>query len=187
MQIYKYIKPFFSSYLLNYIVSFIPCLALRKFIFRLAGIRIGSRSIIDMSCYFLAPEKLKIGSNTHINRQCMLDARGNITIGNNVSISHQVTLCSASHNIQSPTFDYTSAPIVIEDNVWIGLNAIILQGVTLKEGCIVAAGAIVTKDTEPYSIYAGIPAKKISIRNRNVQYNCTQFAYYKNIRKPCFK
>ncbi len=187
MRIYQYIKPFFSSYLLNYIVSFMPFWTLRKIIFRLVGIRIASRSIIDMSCYFLAPERLRIGTNTHINRRCLLDARGNITIGNNVSISHQVTLCSASHDTQSPTFDYTSAPIVIEDNVWIGLNAVILQGVILKEGCIVAAGAIVTKDTEPYGIYAGIPAKKISSRNRNVQYNCTQFAYYKNIRKPYFK
>ncbi|WP_278560609.1 acyltransferase [Phocaeicola plebeius] len=187
MKLYQYIKPFFTSYLLNYFISYIPFWGVRKFFYKIVGIHLDTRSILDMGCYFIAPHKLTIGKYTHINRKCMLDARGYIKIGNNVSISHQVTLCSASHDFQSPTFDYISAPIIIEDNVWIGLNATILQGVTIREGCIIAAGSIVTKETEPYGVYAGIPAKKISTRNKNIQYNCTKFAYYRNFRKPYFK
>ena len=78
------------------------------------------------------------------------------------------------------------AEIFIEDNVWIGINAIILKGVRVGEGAVIAAGAIVTKDCEPYGVYAGIPAKKVGVRQQNLDYDCTGFAYFHNIRKPYF-
>ena len=81
---------------------------------------------------------------------------------------------------------FSKGPIVIEDNVWIGINAIILKGVRIGEGAVIAAGAIVTKDCEPYGVYAGIPAKKVGVRQQNLDYDCTGFAYFHNIRKPYF-
>ena len=59
---------------------------------------------------------------------------------------------------------FSKGNIVVEDDVWIGYGAIIMSGVTIANGCIIAAGSIVTKDTEPYSIYAGNPAKKVKDR-----------------------
>ena len=131
---------------------------------KLLGVKIGKRAIIDMGYYILGSTRLIIGEKCHINRQCMLDARGGITIGNNVSISHCVKIVSGSHNYNSRHFDYEAAEIFIEDNVWIGINAIILKGVRIGEGAVIAAGAIVTKDCEPYGVYAGIPAKKVGVR-----------------------
>lgn len=172
---------------LNYIAVFVPCLFFRKLMLRLFSAKIGRASLIDMNCYFLSPNKLSIGNHTQINRGCMIDSRGGIIIGNNVSLSHRVTLCSASHNIKSPNFDYVAQSIVIHDNVWVGLNAIILQGVTIGEGAVVAAGSVVTHDIELFSIYAGIPAKKIGSRDREINYDVTNFAYYKGIRIPYFQ
>ena len=187
MNFLKLFIPFFQSYLLNYFFAYCPCWELRKLYFKLLGMKIGKKTLLDMATYVLAPSHIIIGIYCHINRKCFLDARGKISIGNNVSISHNVTLCSAGHDFNSPNFAYEVSPIVIHDNVWIGVNVTILKGVIIGEGAVIAAGAIVTKDVESYSVYAGIPAKKIGVREENIQYKCTQFAYYKNIRKPYFK
>ena len=63
--------------------------------------------------------------------------------------------------------------VVIEKDVWIGANVVILQGVTIGNGAVIAAGAVVTKSVEPYSIVAGIPAKKIGERNKTLKYEMT--------------
>lgn len=185
-KFYLLFRPLFLWWL-NYVVEFIPCLFLRKIALKMYSAKLGNKSIIDLNCYFLGPENLSIGKHSHINRGCMIDSRGGVVIGNNVSISHCVCICSTAHNCNSPSFDYISAPIVIDDNVWIGLKAIILKGVHIGEGAVVAAGSVVTHDLEPYSIYAGIPAKKIGERNKQINYNCSDFIYYKNIRIPYFQ
>lgn len=181
-----YLLTIINRYFVNYIIAYCPFLFIRISYLRLIGLHIGSHSIIDMGYYILSPQKLHIGSHCHINRQCMIDARGGIRIGNNVSISHYVKLITGSHNYNSKHFDYEAAEIFIEDNVWIGINAIILKGVRIGEGAVIAAGAIVTKDCEPYGVYAGIPAKKVGVRQQNLDYDCTGFAYFHNIRKPYF-
>jgi acetyltransferase-like isoleucine patch superfamily enzyme len=151
----------------------------------MAGARIGSKTIIDRGWYVNTPSKLVIGNHCHVNNNCMFDARGGLKIGDNVSISYNVIFESAGHDFQSPLFDYISAPIIIGDNVWIGLNVTILMGVEVGEGAVIASGAVVTKDCEPWGVYAGIPAKKIGERKtRDVKYNCTSFVYWKGIRKP---
>ena len=156
--------------------------------YKIYGIKIGRKSLLDMHNYFVCPEKMIIGDCSHINRNCILDARGGIVVKNCVSISYNVTLCSAGHDCQTPDFKYVSAPIVIEDYVWIGINATILKGVTIGRGAVIAAGSVVTKDCDSLGIYAGIPAKKIGVRKDGFSYECTSFAYYKGkYRKPYFK
>lgn len=158
------------------------------FFLRLSGARVGAKTIIDREWFINTPKNLTIGANCQINKNCMLDARGGLTIGNNVSISYNVTLCSAGHDIHSPSFDYISSPIVIHDNVWIGLNVTVLKGVVIGEGAVIASGAVVTKNCDSWGIYAGVPAKKIGERTRGeILYNCTGFAYWKSIRKPYLK
>jgi len=120
----------------------------------------------------MLPSRVTIGHATHINRGVLLDGRGIVKIGNCVSISHRAAFVSAGHDTQSPTFGYRSAPITICDYAWIGVNATILKGVTIGEGAVVAAGAVVTKDVEPYTIVGGVPAKKIGERPRGLNYKC---------------
>jgi len=187
MSVFSYVKKFFDSYVLNYLVARIPIWALRKSYYRMSGLTLGDRTILDMDQYFLGISKLTVGSHSHVNRKCTLDARGGLTIGNHVSISHHVSIISASHDYRSPTFAYSSAPIVIEDYVWIGINATILQGVTIGRGAVVSAGAVVTRTVAPFTVVGGIPAKEITTRPQNLDYDCTQFAYYGKIRKPYFR
>ena len=151
------------------------------------GAKIKSKTIIDIGWFMMCPEKLHIGSHVHINRNCMLDARGGLTIGNNVSVSHNVSFVTGSHDFNTPKFDYVDAPIVVEDNVWIGLNATILKGVHIGQGAVVAAGALVTKDIPPFEVWGGVPAKKIAERTcKDFQYDNTRFVYKGRFRKPYF-
>jgi maltose O-acetyltransferase len=72
--------------------------------------------------------------------------------------------------VQDPDFVESFAPVVIGDRVWIGLRALVLGGVTIGEGAIVAAGAVVTKDVAPYTIVAGVPAVSVGERTRGLRY-----------------
>ena len=102
------------------------------------------------------------GKNVFLNAGCKFQDQGGITIGDNVLIGHNVVLATLDHNIcVSKRAELFAAPIVIEDNVWIGANVTIISGVTVGKGSIVAAGAVVTKDVPEYSIVGGIPAKVI--------------------------
>lgn len=118
------------------------------------------------------PENVTIGDNIIVNRNVLITARSSITIGNNVLIGSNVVLNDSNHQfIDKDTpinkQGHTAAPIVIEDDVWLASNAIILKGVHIGKGAVVAAGSVVTKDVEPYTVVAGIPARKI--KNRGEQ------------------
>ena len=166
----KYAYYFFALYVCNNIIAHIPAWRVRKFYYRLWGMKIGRKSLLNMSQYFFSVNKISIGSNTHVNRGCFFDARAGIAIGNNVSISHRVTLMTGSHDARSKTLTGDFRPITIEDYVWIGVNATILKGVTVGRGAVVAAGAVVTKDVAPYTIAGGVPAKKIGDRRKDLEY-----------------
>lgn len=95
-----------------------------------------------------------------------------ITIGKNVMISQFVTLRDTDHVFDStdkPMIDQgiISAPIVIEDDVWLGHGVVVLKGVTIGTGSVIAAGAVVTKDVPRYSIVGGVPAKVIRLRTKS--------------------
>lgn len=120
----------------------------------------------------MRPNNLRIGNYTHINRGCTIDARGGITIGNNVSVSHGVTLLTGTHDYRSPHFRAAYLPITIDNYAWLGANCTILSNVHVGEGAVVAAGAVVTHDVDPYTIVGGVPAKKIGTRPRGLDYHC---------------
>lgn len=87
-----------------------------------------------------------------------------IILGDNATISQGVKLCTASHDISSKIMELTYEPITIGANAWVAGWSIILPGVTIGEGAIVAAGAVVTKDVEPWTVVGGNPAKFIMKR-----------------------
>jgi len=93
-----------------------------------------------------------------------LDGRSNIIIGNNVDISSETNIFTWEHDIESPIFDSKGAPVIIGDWVYVGTRSTILPGVTIGEGAVVAAGAVVTKDVEPWTMVGGVPAKFIKKR-----------------------
>lgn len=174
------LKEFFYSldlFILNYLLVSFPIMKVRFFFLKLSGMKIGKKTYINMRQYVLGPKRIRIGNGCHINQSCFLDGRAGITIGDNVSISHYVKIVTGTHDVQSSKFAGKFSPVSIGNNVWIGIGATILPNVKIGDGAVVAAGAVVTKNVEPYSIVAGIPAKKISERNSNLLYacKCTQF------------
>ena len=184
---FLYLKTQLFYLFYNHIITHIPLLFFWMYMLRLGGAKIGKRSIIDIGWYVMGQHYMTIGNHCHFNRNCMLDARGGLSIGNNVSVSHNVSFVTGSHDYNTPKFEYVDAPITIDDNVWIGLNAVILKGVHVGEGAVIAAGALVTKDIPPFEVWGGVPAKKIGERTcKDIQYNCTRFVYKGRLRKPYF-
>lgn len=120
-------------------------------------------------------DNIHVGNNVSINYRCILNDCNSIVIGNDVLIAPGVQMNTASHPTQLSerlTTDWSPAsgeyrwrtfakPIIIGDGCWIGANATIIGGVTIGEGAVVAAGAVVTKDVEPYTMVGGVPAKII--------------------------
>jgi maltose O-acetyltransferase len=108
--------------------------------------------------------KVIIGKNSFVNNGCYFHNYSSVSLGDNVFLGPEVMLTTVSHKIGDTTCRATaleSAPITIQNGTWVGARAIILPGVTIGQGCIIGAGAVVSKDCEPNGLYAGVPAKKI--------------------------
>ena len=96
--------------------------------------------------------------NGYINTNTEINCFNKIIIGKNCTISEGVIIRDCDNHLMEGN-DSSSAPIIIGDNVWIGIRAIILKGVSIGDGSVVAAGAVVNKDVPPYSLVGGVPAK----------------------------
>lgn len=110
--------------------------------------------------------EIKIGENTSINPYTIIYGHGNTTIGSNVMIAAQNVIIPENHQYSDKhellkMSGTVKKGITIEDNVWIGTGCKILDGIIIREGSIIAAGAVINKSTENYSIWGGIPGKKI--------------------------
>ena len=105
-------------------------------------------------------KNITIGKNVFINRCCNFQDQGGITIEDGVLIGHNVVLATINHEMNpAKRSSMEMAPIHICKNVWVGSNATILPGVTVGDGSVIAAGAVVTKDVPPGVVVGGIPAK----------------------------
>lgn len=158
-------------YLCNEWINGIPSHTIRQWFYRkVMGFKIGKNCAIFMHTTFGCAKGFTIGNDSIINSKCLIDQRGTIIIGKKVAISHEVNILTADHEFDSPNFEGRERPVVIEDYVWIGARAIILPGITLGEGSVVAAGSVVTKDVPPYSVVAGVPAKIVNTRPNTLDY-----------------
>lgn len=142
----------------------VPSHLFRLLIYRLAGIRIGKGSRIHTGARFFEPVNIKIGEDTIIGNNAFLDGRDKLIIGNHVDIASSVMIYNSEHDINSEDFRAIVAPVEIGDYVFIGPRAIILPGVKIGQGAVVAAGAVVTKDVSEYAIVGGVPAQVIGER-----------------------
>lgn len=127
---------------------------------------------ISPSAFLKYPENISIGDNTFINHNCCIWAapEGNISIGNDVLFGPNVVVTASNHGAEigmpirlQPGVD---ASITIGDDVWIGANVVVTAGVNIGDGCVVGAGAVVTRNLPAYSIAAGVPAKVLRSRKQ---------------------
>ena len=159
-----------NKYICN-IVSKMPSHFMRTFFLqKVLLVTMGKNVVVYSGTIMRGTYRIEIGAGTIVGDNCILDGRGYLYIGRNCNLSTGVKIWTAQHDVQSQDFAYISSPVKIKDRCWISGDTTILPGVTIGEGCVIASGAVVTKDCEPYGIYAGIPAKRIGERTKNVFY-----------------
>ncbi len=132
--------------------------------------QIGEGSAIHLGASIDTRHGFIMGKNSVINGNCRLDNRGGITIGDNVSISRNVTILTADHDVRDPQFTGRNRGVNVGDYAFVGTGAIILPGVSLGRGSVVAAGSVVTRSVDDFAIVAGNPARKIAERPRQIEY-----------------
>lgn len=151
-------------------VGHLPSHSARSFFYRQAGLSLPASSSIHWRAEFYAPENVTIGEHCTIGDTCFLDGRSGLTIKDCVNLGSHVRIYTREHDVQSPVFAETGGPVVIDDYAWVASHAIVLPGVTVGRGAVVAAGAVVTSDVPPFAIVGGVPAKVIGTRTTDLRY-----------------
>jgi len=159
------------TYLYNHWITHAPSRRVRNaFLRRYLG-SVGSGTAFQMNCRFINGWNVHFGKRNVINFGCLFDGRVYpIRIGNDVSIGPEAVILSMGHDPHSSDFSSTGGEVIIGDHVWIAARAMILPGVKIGEGAVVAAGAVVTKEVAPYTIVAGVPARPVGERERHLNY-----------------
>ncbi|MGB9738480.1 acyltransferase [Chloroflexus sp.] len=141
---------------------------LRPRLLRLAGCQIGHGTVImgpmRLHGYGKVQHRLQIGANCVINTDCFFDLNDHITIADHVSLGHEVMILTTSHQISGAEHragPLTTAPVRIEEGAWIGARALLLPGIVVGTGSIVAAGSVVTRSVPTNTLVGGVPAKSI--------------------------
>jgi len=159
------------AFLYNGFVGRLPSRTLRSAFLRIYLARFGSGTGIQMGCQFLNGRKISLGDRNVINFGCLLDGRRHaIRTGADVSIGPEASILTLGHDPRSVNFEDKGGEVDIGDRVWIGYRAMVLPGVKLGEGSVVGAGAVVTKNVEPYAVVVGVPAKKVADRPKEINY-----------------
>jgi putative colanic acid biosynthesis acetyltransferase WcaF len=145
-----------------------PLHAWRAFLLRLFGAQLGTHAHIYPRARIWAPWNLRAEDVVAIADDAVVYNPAPISLGSHCVISEQAYLCGASHDYHDPAFPMVSAPIVIERYAWICARASVQMGVTVREGAILGLGAVATADLEAWSIYVGVPARRVKARPRLV-------------------
>jgi len=137
---------------------------LKVFILRFFGAKVGKNVVIKPDVNIKFPWFLEIGDNVWIGESAWIDNLTWVKIGNNVCISQGAYICTGNHNYKKESFDLIVKPVIIEDGVWIGAKSVVCPGITIASHSVLVAGGVLTKNTQPYSIYKGNPAEFIRKR-----------------------
>lgn len=147
-----------------HLVADFPLYSLRRLFFVISGVKVGKGSKVHVGVRFFEPKGVKIGEDTVVGDHCFLDGRAPLSIGNHVDIASQVLIYNSEHDINAEDFHATVAPVEIGDYAFVGPRVVVLPGVKIGRGAVVAAGAVVTKDVPPFAIVGGVPAEVIGTR-----------------------
>jgi maltose O-acetyltransferase len=161
-------------------VGCIPSHHVRRFFYRLEGMRIGRGSTIHTGAVFYKASNIKIGQDTIIGENAVLDGRDKLTIGDHTDIASEVMIYNAEHDINDDNFAAVTAPVEVGDYVFIGPRAIILPGIKIGKGAVIGAGAVVTKNVDDFMIVGGVPAKVIGERKlKDPKYRLGRAAWFR--------
>ncbi len=145
-------------------VGNIPFYFIRNTFYRLAGLKIGKGSTIHMGANFFQPKGISIGEDSIIGNHAFLDGRAPLKIGSHVDIASEVMIYNSEHDVHREDMAAIEEPVLIEDYAFIGPRVIILPGVKIGKGAVVAAAAVVTKNVPSGKIVGGVPAREIGER-----------------------
>ena len=172
---YRYANDF--TFLFFKLVGFFPSHHVRMLLYRYVfQMDIGKKAVIYYGLEARKPWNITIGEDSVIGDHAIIHAIEPVSIGRHVNISTGCWLWTGQHDVNSRSFSTEGKlqGITVGDFAWLSNRTSLLPGCDIAEGVVVAAGAVVTKPcTESYSIYAGIPAKKIGERNRDLDYTLT--------------
>jgi acetyltransferase-like isoleucine patch superfamily enzyme len=157
--------------------GYVPSHHVRRWAYQFLGLRYPANAVIYGGAEVRHPKNIRIGEGTIIGNGAILDGRLGLTIGKRVNFSTGVWIWTVQHDYRSPDFGDSGGPVVIGDYAWISCRVVILPGVTIGEGAVVAAGAVVTTDVAPYSVVGGIPAKLIARRPESMSYRLGENGY----------
>ena len=147
-------------------ISNFPSRTIRLILLKRLGAKICDNVSIFGGVKFRNPAKLIINEGCSIGPGVLLDSRCGLEIGKNVTIASETIIWTLHHDYNDLQFKAVGGPVVIENYAWICSRAIILPGVTIGEGAVIASGSVVTKNVDSWTVVGGIPAKKISERER---------------------
>jgi len=136
----------------------------KLFLLRLFGAKVHSNAMVYSSARIYMPWNLEMAEYSCLSPEVDCYNADKIIIGAHSTVSQKTYLCTASHDITKSHIPLITAPIVIEDQAWIGASAFIGMGVTIGEGAVVGATASVYKDVEPWTVVGGNPARIIKKR-----------------------
>jgi acetyltransferase-like isoleucine patch superfamily enzyme len=159
------------AFLYNALVGKVPSRTLRHVFLRLWLDDLGKGAGVQLGCRFLNGRKVRLGERTVVNFGTLIDGRRfPVTIGSDVSIGPEAAILTLGHDPQAVDFADRGGEVRIGDRAWIAYRAVVLPGVSIGEGAVVAAGAVVSEDVAPFTIVAGNPARPVGARNRELGY-----------------
>lgn len=165
------LKAGFIWWLLNNFLSNFPSKHMRYYGLKILGVKLDRNVRFYQGFHIRNPKGISIEDGVSIGPKVLLDGRKGITIGKSAVIAYEAIIWSLNHDYNDVNFSGKGDKVVIGPYSWICSRAIILPGITIGEGAIVASNAVVTKNVEPYTIVGGVPARVIGHReNKKYKY-----------------
>ena len=160
-----------AALLYNAVIGRMPSRTVRHGYLKLWLAGFGRGSGVQLGCRFLNGRKIAIGPRCVINFGTLIDGRRYpVSIGADVSIGPEAAILTLGHDPHAPDFADRGGAVRIGDRAWIAYRAVILPGVSIGEGAVVAAGAVVVEDVPAFTVVAGNPARPVGERRRDLSY-----------------
>lgn len=187
-ELYKPALSGWAHQFLHQVLDLLPPLC-RTWLWTVLLKKFGKDTLIDYGCFIRYPWTVEIGSYSAINHGCRIYGAFavpgiTIRIGSHCALGPNVQIYAAGHDYRTLYLHHVASSVAVDDFVWIGAGSIILPGVHIGEGAIVAAGAVVTKDVPPYTVVGGVPAKTLSFREMSAESDVVDKSYQALIGTP---